>query len=328
MSIYMDISIMIMNIVPRPSTESRPVIIFSGLPVVRVPICGHIRAWAVSLPAGPTGGSRRAAPKRQKGDREVLVRQAANVLELLEFFAAHKKPASLAQVAQHFGWPRSSTFNLLSTLIERGFLYEPRPRGGYYPTPRWLALAQEIVAAEPLPEALVRLVRDLAERSGETVWISAPSGQHAVLLEVVQSTQAVRYTAEAGKRVPLYATASGQAILSQMTPAQCASLLRKTVFERYSSGTPMSVEAVEESIRRSLERGWFQSASAFSRDLGGASVPIVADGRILSVTVAGPLFRVAGRMEDFGRELHRAVARHLGRDYFARQVPNLARLPV
>jgi DNA-binding IclR family transcriptional regulator len=52
----------------------------------------------------------------------VKVKQAANVLELLAFFAQHRRPASLAEIAKHFEWPRSSTFNLLGTLASRGFL--------------------------------------------------------------------------------------------------------------------------------------------------------------------------------------------------------------
>ena len=53
----------------------------------------------------------------------MIVRQAANVLEIMEFFAQARKPATLAEIADHFGWPRSSTFNLLTTLSEKGYLY-------------------------------------------------------------------------------------------------------------------------------------------------------------------------------------------------------------
>lgn len=256
----------------------------------------------------------------------MLVKQAANVLDLLEYFAREQKAASLADLSAHFGWPRSSTFNLIQTLVERGFLYEPKPRSGYYPTGRWLALAQAVAEAEPLPPSALALIRDLADATGETVWITAPSGQNAVLLSVIQSRQAVRYTAEPGKRVPIHATSSGQAIMSQMSASQKEAILRKAVFERFGPGTPMSVESVEQSIAVSLRRGSFRSASAFSRDLGGISVPLVLGGRIFSVTVAGPLFRIEELMDETAVEIHRAVARHFGEDYFRKQVPNLHRL--
>lgn len=256
----------------------------------------------------------------------MLVKQAANVLDILEFFAERRQSASLAEVSKHFGWPRSSTFNLLSTLVARGFLYEPEERGRFYPTPRWLTLAQDITAAEPIPEELLSLLKDLAEITGETIWIAGPSGQHAVFLEVIESRASVRYTARVGTRVPLHATATGQSIISQWTPAQQAAALRKAEFTRYGGGTPMSIEAVETSIRQSLNRGWFFSSSAFTQDLGGIALPIVFGGRIFAITVAGPWFRVGEKLEEIARQMHASVGLHLGRDYIRTKIKGLTPL--
>src|SRR5690606_2937958 len=119
----------------------------------------------------------------------VQVRQIANLLDLLEFFAEHGKPASLAEISQHFGWPRSSTFNTVPTLTARGYLFEPEGRGRFYPTPRWLSIAQAIAAAEPVPETLRRLAIDLNQRTGETVCIGSATGMHVIFLEVIQSKE-------------------------------------------------------------------------------------------------------------------------------------------
>src|ERR1700759_3032801 len=99
----------------------------------------------------------------------MIVRQAANVLDLLEFFARTRKPANLAEVASSMGWPRSSTFNLLTTLTQRGFLYEPRPRAGFYPSQRWLSLLNTIAETEQLPEDLCEAVNEIARETNETV---------------------------------------------------------------------------------------------------------------------------------------------------------------
>ncbi|OWJ77373.1 IclR family transcriptional regulator [Haematobacter missouriensis] len=256
----------------------------------------------------------------------MAVKQAANVLDLLEYFAAHQRPASLAEISARFGWPRSSAFNIISTLVERGFLYEPKPRGGYYPTPRWLALAQDVAAAEPTPEGLQELLADLAAQTQETVWTAAQSGQQAILMSVIQSRQAIRYIAEPGRRVPLHGTASGQAIMCQLPRAQVTALLKRASYTRYGSGTPMTAEEVEESMATSLARGWFRSASAFSQDLGGVSVPLPLGGRAFSVTVAGPLFRIFDRMGEIALTMHRAIERRFGPGYFADNVPQLHRL--
>lgn len=256
------------------------------------------------------------------------VRQVENVLDLLEFFAERGKAASLADVSEHFGWPRSSTYNLLSTLSNRGYLYEPSGRGRFYPTPRWQLISQRISGAEPVPDDLLKLARSLRDETQETVCVGAAAGLSLVFLEVADSPARIRYATESGYRVPIHSTASGLAVLSQWNPSQRASLLRKVEFERYGPGSPMSVDAVEDRIRIGLHRGWFKSASSYSVDLGGVAIPMILSDRIYAVTVAGPLNRVEDIMPEIAEKMHAAVKRQFGRDYFERAVKGFSSPPV
>lgn len=241
------------------------------------------------------------------------VKQVANVLDLIEFFAQHRRPATLAEVAKHFDWPRSSTFNLLGTLASRGYLYEPRARGGYYPSPKWLSLLQQIERAEPIPELFHALLIALAERTGETAVLAATSGVHAVFVEVVESSHAIRYTASPGKLVPLHVTATGRALLSLLSPADRASVLRRATFERYTPTTLMSVAAVEKEIQRSLQRGWFEGAAEFTSDLGGVALPLHVPHRHFALLVAGPMFRIQTRSSELARLMAEEIEIHLGK---------------
>lgn len=238
------------------------------------------------------------------------VKQAANVLELLEFFAQHRRPASLAEISKHFGWPRSSTFNLLGTLAGRGFLYEPKARGGYYPTPLWSTLVQQIDAGDPIPQQLHHMLEALVKETGETAVLAAASGAYAVFVDSVESPHAIRYTAKPGKMIPLHVTATGRALLSQMAPADRASVLRRATFERYTPTTLMSVAAVEKEIKKSLERGWFEGNAEFTTDLGGIALPLKMPHRQFAVLVAGPMFRVKARSEQLARAIAREIERH------------------
>jgi IclR family transcriptional regulator, acetate operon repressor len=237
----------------------------------------------------------------------MIVKQAANVLDILEFFARAQRPATLSEIAQEFGWPRSSTFNMVGTLVERGFLYEPRPRAGYYPTPRWLSLARGISEAEPLPPSLHRLLLDVVKETGETCYVAAPAGDRVVFLDVVESDSPIRYFAEIGKRLPIHATATGKAILAQYSPAERRSVLGKIKFERYQPNTPMSIAAVEAEIAAGLAQGWFLGATQFTSDVMGLSVMLPLSGRPLSISIGGPNFRMEKRMADLGTLLRDAA---------------------
>ncbi len=239
------------------------------------------------------------------------VKQAANVLDLLEFFAMHQKPASLADISKHFGWPRSSTFNLLGTLANRGFLYEPRAKQGYYPAPVWATLIHQIERAQPVPPGIRTVLEQLVSATGETAVLAAASGAFALFIETVESPSSVRYAAPVGKRVPLHVTATGRALLSQMDPQERAAVLRKAEFERYTTSTLMDAEKVEAEINASRERGWFLGNAEYTQDLGGVAMPFALGERQFALLVAGPTFRVGSRLDHIADILRSHLTEYL-----------------
>ncbi|NNM74048.1 IclR family transcriptional regulator [Enterovirga aerilata] len=238
------------------------------------------------------------------------VKQAANVFDLIEYFERRRSPATLAEISDDLGWPRSSTFNLVGTIVEKGYLYEPRPRGGYYPTPRWLSLAQSVTEAEPLPEAVGSAVAEIAAATGETVAVAALTGIHAMFLHVVESRHSVRYHAKVGDRVPVHASSVGRALLSQLPLNVREGIYRKIGFERFSHTTPMSVETIERELAAAEARGYHQSSSEYIPDLAGVSFPIAVGARKLSVVVAGPTSRCFERRPETAATMQKALARH------------------
>lgn len=237
----------------------------------------------------------------------MMVRQAANALQVLEYFAERRRPATAAEIADDLGWPRSSTFKLVGTLAGLGYLYEPQARGGHYPSPRWLELAEQVAQADPIPPEVQRLVRDVAEETGETSAISAPAGTFAMFVAVAESRHAVRYFAQVGDRVPIQASSAGRALLAQMPVEERAALYRKIDFRPYSPTTPTSPEQVEAELAAAEARGWHQSNAEYTPDLAGVALPLPLNGRRLSIVTVGPVSRCLERRP----EMAAIVQRHL-----------------
>lgn len=242
----------------------------------------------------------------------MTVKQAAQVLDVLEYFALHQKPVTLSELADHFGWPRSSTFNLLTTLAERGYLFEPRPRVGYYPTSILTDVLEKITAGQPAPPDSKALLKELASTSGETAVLAAQAGMNVVFLDVVESAQAVRYTAPRGKVVPLVASATGRALLAQRPAQYRAALLRKAEFRAFTSHTLMSADAVEAEIQRSLTRGWFVGRQEYSQGLSAVAFAVSVHGLSYAVMIAGPEQRLATKLEHVARQARDIIQRWLG----------------
>lgn len=237
------------------------------------------------------------------------VRQAANVIDLLEFFAARGQPATLAEIADGLEWPRSSTFNLVGTLVGKGYLYEPRYRGGYYPSPRWHSVAAALAENDPLPDSVRHLAESVGRETGETTAIGSLSSQSVMFIHVRESRQPIRYNAEIGTTVPLHASSAGRAILAQMSLKEREAFYRKLNFEKYSDTTPMSVARIEHDLREAEKRGYHQSDSEYIADLAGVAMPLPLRSRRLSIVVAGPVSRCLKRRPVIARIIKAAMER-------------------
>lgn len=237
------------------------------------------------------------------------VKQAANVIELLEFFADRSAPATLAEVADGMEWPRSSTFNLVGTLLEKGYLYEPGQRGAFYPSLRWNAVADRLGRSDGLPDVLRDMVDEIGRRTDETTALGAASGRFVMFLHVHESRQPIRYFAEVGTRAPIHATSAGRALIAQMEPKEREALYRRIVFKPLTAHTPMSVARIESDLRDALARGYHQSHSEEIEDLVGVSFPVPWGERRFSVVTAGPVSRCLERRPEIARIMAESMRR-------------------
>lgn len=240
--------------------------------------------------------------------RQMDMKQASQVLDLLEFFGSSGQPATLAEVCKRLGWPKSSAFKLLATLSARGYIYEPYGRGLYYPSPKWNVVVDAITRNEPVPPALRTLLLTLVELTGETAVLASISGLDAFFVDAIEPEKPVRYTAKVGKTVPLYATAIGRALLAQLPSADRKTLLAKTSFERFTKATLTSSRAIEAEIAKGARRGYFLGQGELNDDLGGVAVPLNVPGRPLAVMVAGPFYRIAPRYSDVVRTMMKQMS--------------------
>ncbi|MGQ9371508.1 IclR family transcriptional regulator [Azospirillum sp. ST 5-10] len=237
----------------------------------------------------------------------MIVKQAENLLAILELFARVKRPRTLSQISEALGLPKSSTFNLLETLETQGFIHEMRLWGGYYPTRRLLALAQEIAQDDPFIDRLRPVLTWLQEQTGETVLLAHRADLETVYLEVIESQHPVRYFARTGDRRPIQVTSGGKAILSCYGAEERARLFAAIPFQKYRDCTLPDAAAVEADIQASIRRGWFENLSEFTADVLGIGMPVVLDGERLALSVAGPNFRLMDKRAEVAARIAEAI---------------------
>lgn len=237
------------------------------------------------------------------------VRQIDNVLDLFEIFARERSPLTLTDLSESLKIPKSSIFNVIETLVCRGFLYETRPRGGYYPTHRMLELARATMDGDPLTARLHDKLEALATTTGETVVLSVRDQQDVVYVDAVESPAPIRYFAKVGERRAIQTTSSGKAILTSYDAGERARILRGL---RYLPAHGKDVEELAADLAADLEasvrRGWSEDLAESTPDVMGLGVPVLTGGRRYGLAVAGPIYRMLARRDELVAQLRAAAA--------------------
>jgi DNA-binding IclR family transcriptional regulator len=225
------------------------------------------------------------------------VKTAGRTLDVFEAFARERKPLSLSQLARAIGAPVSSCFGIVRTLEARGYLYEVKARGGFYPTKLLFEQARVIVTHDHFAERFVPLLEKLRDQTGETVLVSKRLDRQAAYIEVMESPHSIRYSPRVGEFRPLHSSASGKALLGSLAPALRNDLLAGMKLPRVTSRTITSRAALEADLEQGRARGWYVTRGETVADLMAVAVAVAVNGETYSVALAGPMNRMEGSIK-------------------------------
>lgn len=156
------------------------------------------------------------------------VKSAVRVLEILEFLGRAHKPVTLKAIVAELGYPKSSTFNLLATLVARAYVVRDdtesyRIHEAFRDGPGWSSGSDAylIATAHPIMDAM-------RDSEGETVFLGTRRKDGRVkLLAKSVSHQAVRFDSDLTGSDPAYCTAMGRVLLAHWQPEKTSTYLAK-----------------------------------------------------------------------------------------------------
>lgn len=234
------------------------------------------------------------------------VKTADRILDVFETFADEIRPLSLSELARLLSIPASSCFGLIRTLENRGYIYTVQRRSGYYPTKRLLAIAEKIIAHDPVLERIVPELEQLRNDTNETVLLGKLQAGKLVYLHVVESQHSIRYTAKAGELRSIHANSMAKAILGMMLPAERHLYLKEYDWRRLTDRTISSEQAFEQDLDHSKKRGWYGNIGESVADLVGLSWPVQINQEYYAISVSGPLHRMEPLLDEHARKVRKA----------------------
>lgn len=198
--------------------------------------------------------------------------------------------------------PTSSIYRYLRTLAEFGFV-ERSDEAGYRLGPNLRIESGERITGEQLIGASDPILRDLAERTGETAVISRRIGLSAVRLHQVESTHPLRVILEQGTALPLHAGAMAKVLLAH-APDEIVDQVLARDLPRLTETTPdrAMIRADLATIR--ADGIAVSEGEAIAGSVAIAAPIMLRDGIVAAIGVVGPAARC-------GRSWRTTTARRL-----------------
>lgn len=236
-------------------------------------------------------------PSIQSLDRGLLI---------LEAVAKSPEPVALDQLAELLSIDRSSAFRLANTLKRRGFLTFPSRRKEYILGPSIWRLARHYDWGSTLANVSREHLKKLASLVNETSHLAVREGKRALFIDHATINQVISVAGQTGELVPLYCTAHGKALLSDMTQKDLASLFNSDSLHSYTPRTVTSIRDLVAACAQIKAQGFATDDAEFLEGIRCVAAPVRdQEGAIVgSIGVSAPLTR-------FPEERYPAVAKHV-----------------
>lgn len=184
------------------------------------------------------------------------VKSAVRTVEVLEILAARgNEPVTVRELCDALEAPRSSTYALLRTLTDLGWVRSDSTRSLYSIGIRALLAGTTYLDTDPLLRVVQPHVEQVSRRLDETVHYGRLDHTDMVYLATHQSMSYPRSQNRVGRRLPAYSTSLGKAVLAQFDETE----LDKHLPAQLRALTPTtltSIEALREDLEATRHRGY------------------------------------------------------------------------
>jgi IclR family KDG regulon transcriptional repressor len=244
----------------------------------------------------------------ETGEKQInAVSRAIRVLEILSEF----KSINLEQLAKETDLPKATLLRFLGTLCNLGYVYRD-PHDLYSLTLKMFSVGSRSLEHVDLNNAARPIAEELAEQLGETVHMGIREDLSAIYVLKIESRYTIRMYSRVGKSIPLYCTAIGKMLLSDIPSEERKELLKKIALVPFTPNTIRTHVELEKELQEIARDGWSMDREEHEAGISCLCTPIRDyTGRIIAaLSISWPMFRFdRARMPEYVQALKDATGR-------------------
>jgi len=180
----------------------------------------------------------------------------SKVLDILEFLGQQNRTFGLRELSKLLHIPKATLFRYLVTLEERGYVTKTPEKGEYALGLKILELSTGMLRRMTLHELALPYMRELQERSQQTVNLGVLEGNEVVYIEILESPQTFKMSARVGGRDFPHSTSIGKSILAFLPKEQVEQIAKATGLPKRTEKTISLLPQLVEELKAIRQQGY------------------------------------------------------------------------
>jgi IclR family transcriptional regulator, acetate operon repressor len=264
-----------------------------------------LQASAAKGPQSPEAEGIRA----QRGD---MVQSLTRALGLLNMLAQHDQGIGLSELAKEAGLAVSTAHRLLSTLQSEKFVRFDDENGVWMIGVQAFLVGSAFLRSRELIAIARPVMRQLMERSGETVNLAVEGEGEAIYVAQIECRKTMRAIARPGGRAPLHSSGVGKALLGALSDEEVERIVARRGLPA-ATGKTISTEAhLWAELKAIRARGFAVDDEENAIGLRCVAAPVFDEYAkpVAAISLSGPTARIGDDVVAiFGEAVCEAAAR-------------------
>ncbi|XEQ94680.1 HTH-type transcriptional regulator XynR [Sporomusa carbonis] len=238
----------------------------------------------------------------------------------MSLLAKSAQPLTQLEISEALALPKSSTYELLYTLLEKGILeFDNEDLKTFKLSLKVFEIGMTVLEKTDFHEVSRPFLKDLSAITGETVFMAIDSNGTIVYVDRIEESSSIRTVAGLGIRRPMHCTGLGKALLATY-PAQRVKeiweMSDRTVM--YTKNTIREYNDLIEDLRKTRERGYAIDNREMEDEIFCVAAPIYghSDKAVGALSIAAIYLKMDDkRTELFGKmitDTALAISKRLG----------------
>jgi DNA-binding IclR family transcriptional regulator len=210
-------------------------------------------------------------------------------LDVLEIVAAASTPLSVSEVADQVEADKSTTYRMLSTLIDAGYVLRDDLSKRYRLSYKVVSLSRNLLAENEVSGLIQQTLKQIAAVTRETLHYSVLDGDESVLIHQVRGSQLVVVDFQIGDRVKLHCTSIGKVLLAFQDVRHIERVIDQGL-PQVAANTITDPDELRKELQHVRSQGYAIDDREFSDNMRCIAVPVFERGGRVNggISISGP----------------------------------------